>query len=95
VADPPTLLRLRAEMKVPGLAWLQFEVMPVPEGTLLVQTAFFEPRGLPGLLYWYAFYPAHMFIFSNLCARLAERAESFSRALPTQQGRAELGDGRS
>jgi hypothetical protein len=75
-AVPPSLLRLRAEMKVPGRAWLQFEATPTSDGTLLVQTAFFEPRGLFGLLYWWSFYPAHRFIFSNLIARLGARAEN-------------------
>jgi len=74
-AEPPSLLRLRAEMRVPGRAWLQFEARPAEGGTLLVQTAFFEPRGLFGLLYWYSLYPVHQLIFSNLIARLAARAE--------------------
>jgi hypothetical protein len=55
----PGLLRLRAEMKVPGRAWLQYEVMPAEGGSRLVQTAFFEPKGLPGLAYWYVLYPVH------------------------------------
>jgi len=76
VAEQPSLLRLRAEMKVPGRAWLQFEARPAPGGTLLVQTAFFEPRGLYGLFYWYSLYPIHQLIFSNLIARLAARAEA-------------------
>jgi hypothetical protein len=75
-AEPPGLLRLRAEMKVPGRAWLQFEARPAPEGTVLVQTAFFEPRGLLGLAYWYTLYPVHQVIFSKLIARLAARAEA-------------------
>ncbi len=59
--EPGRLLRLRAEMKVPGKAWLQFEVT-VPEGDsrpLLTQTAFFAPKGLSGLAYWYLLYPLH------------------------------------
>jgi len=73
--EPGRLLRLRAEMKVPGLAWLQFEVEPDPErGTRLTQTAFFAPRGLAGLLYWYGLYPAHAAVFSGLIDRLAARA---------------------
>jgi len=71
----PGLLRLRAEMKVPGRAWLQFEVMPLDGGTRsrLVQTAFFEPKGLPGLAYWYALYPVHGLIFRGMVRVLAER----------------------
>jgi hypothetical protein len=56
--EPNHLLRLRAEMKVPGKAWLQFQVTPAEEGQiLLTQTAFFAPKGLFGWLYWYALYP--------------------------------------
>jgi hypothetical protein len=71
----PGLLRLRAEMKVPGRAWLQYEVVPVGDGTRsrLVQTAFFEPKGLPGLAYWYALYPVHGLIFRGMVRVLAER----------------------
>jgi hypothetical protein len=48
----PSLLRLRAELKVPGKAWLQFEAVPEEGGTRLVQTAFFAPTGLLGWSYW-------------------------------------------
>ncbi len=70
------LLRLRAEMKVPGRAWLQYEVTPLDGGTRsrLVQTAFFEPKGLPGLAYWYALYPVHGLIFRGMVRTLARRA---------------------
>lgn len=64
------LLRLRAEMKVPGRAWLEFRVEPIDAGTSrLSQTAFFAPRGLSGLLYWYFLYPIHAVIFSGLVKR--------------------------
>jgi uncharacterized protein YbjT (DUF2867 family) len=73
--EPDHLLRLRAEMKVPGKAWLQFELLPVLPGKLLVaQTAFFEPKGLTGLLYWYMLYPIHGFIFSGLIRRILQLA---------------------
>ena len=62
-------------MRLPGRAWLQFEARPAAEGTQLVQTAFFEPRGLAGLLYWWSLYPVHQLIFSSLIARLGARAE--------------------
>ncbi len=55
----PVLLRLRAEMKVPGRAWLQYEVTETATGSRITQTAFFEPKGLSGLLYWYLLLPAH------------------------------------
>jgi len=73
--EPEHLLRLRAEMKVPGKAWLQFQATPHPEGqTLLTQTAFFAPKGLLGWLYWYALYPLHGLIFSGLIDQIAQRA---------------------
>jgi len=69
------LLRLRAEMKLPGLAWLQFESVPQPDGeSMLVQSAFFEPKGLAGLLYWYALYPMHALIFSGMARNLVRHA---------------------
>ena len=71
---PGRLLRLRAEMKVPGRAWLQFETLPRAGGALLVQTAYFAPKGLPGLLYWYSLYPVHGAIFSGMIAALAAAA---------------------
>ncbi len=64
-------LLLRAEMKLPGKAWLQFEALPYGEGqTRLVQTAFFAPKGLSGLAYWYLLYPIHSLIFSGLIRKL-------------------------
>lgn len=77
--EPGRLLRLHAEMKVPGRAWLQFRAEPLNGNqTQLIQTAFFAPRGLFGLLYWYALYPFHGFIFSRLIRKLAERAEALA-----------------
>ncbi len=74
-------LRLRAEMKVPGRAWLLFEARPQGgEKTLLQQTAFFAPKGLSGLLYWYLLYPVHRLIFSGLIRNLAAQAEQLSLA---------------
>jgi uncharacterized protein YbjT (DUF2867 family) len=73
--DPPTLLRLRAEMKVPGRAWLQFEAVPEDDSTRLIQTAIFEPIGLGGQLYWNALYPIHRIMFSGLVKRIAKLAE--------------------
>jgi uncharacterized protein YbjT (DUF2867 family) len=70
------LLRLRAEMKMPGRAWLQFKVELLEDNqTRLSQTAFFAPKGLFGLLYWYGLYPIHSWIFSSLIKRLGERSE--------------------
>jgi hypothetical protein len=74
-AEPGRLVRLRAEMKVPGRAWLEFEALPADGGARLVQTAFFAPRGLGGHAYWWALYPVHAVIFSALARRIAARAE--------------------
>ena len=74
--EPNRMMRLRAEMKVPGRAWLEFQTRKHVDGrTLLVQTAFFAPKGLPGLLYWYGFYPVHALIFSGMIRKVAFRAE--------------------
>jgi uncharacterized protein YbjT (DUF2867 family) len=73
--EPDVMLLLRAEMKVPGRAWLQFQAREQEGGrTLITQTAFFAPRGLWGLVYWYALYPIHQLIFSGMIRRLAARA---------------------
>jgi uncharacterized protein YbjT (DUF2867 family) len=72
---PPTLLRLRAEMKLPGRAWLEFRVLPEgPSACRIVQRALFDARGLPGLLYWYSLYPVHRVIFSGLVRAIGRRA---------------------
>jgi hypothetical protein len=73
--EPERRIRLRAEMRVPGRAWLEFEARAQPNGqTLLLQTAFFEPKGLLGLLYWYGLYPIHSLIFSGLARQIARQA---------------------
>jgi hypothetical protein len=68
---PDALLRLRAEMRLPGRAWLQFELEPEPGGTRLRQTAIFEPRGLAGLAYWYGLYPVHRLVFAGMLRGIA------------------------
>ncbi|MEI6604644.1 MAG: SDR family oxidoreductase [Verrucomicrobiota bacterium] len=74
--EPDRLLRLRAEMKVPGKAWLQFQAQGRDGGlTLLSQTAFYAPKGLMGWLYWYLLYPVHALIFSGMIREIAVRAE--------------------
>jgi hypothetical protein len=64
--EPDRRLRLAAEMKVPGRAWLEFEVVPQGSGSLLRQTALFDPIGLWGQLYWFALYPLHQFVFARM-----------------------------
>jgi uncharacterized protein YbjT (DUF2867 family) len=73
--EPDRLLRLRAEMKLPGRAWLQFEVVPDSRGSVLTQTAVFDPIGLAGLIYWYALLPLHKFMFHGMLRSVA-RASS-------------------
>jgi len=85
---PGRSIRLRAEMKVPGRAWLQFEARPLGPGTSeLVQTAFFAPKGLFGLIYWYALYPMHALIFSGLAREVAKRAVTLAGAGRAPGGR--------
>lgn len=72
--DRPRLLRLRAEMRLPGRAWLQFAVEPTPAGSRLVQTASFDPDGIAGYAYWYVLLPIHLPIFRGMVRNLAERA---------------------
>ncbi len=69
------MLRLRAEMKLPGRAWLEFEVKPSEEGSRIQQTVVFDPLGLAGLLYWYAIYPLHALVFRGLLAGIARAAQ--------------------
>ncbi len=79
--EPGRLVRLRAEMRVPGRAWLEFQSLAQPDGTtVLTQTAFFDPKGLPGLLYWYLLYPIHRLIFSGLIRKLAVQAAASAPA---------------
>lgn len=70
---PEKLLRLRAEMKLPGLAWLEFglEVDEETGGTILTQVAIFAPRGLFGQLYWWAVWPMHGLVFPSMAKSLA------------------------
>jgi hypothetical protein len=74
--EPPHRLRLRAEMKVPGKAWLEWDVEPIDGGSRLVQTALFAPIGLTGHLYWNMLYPVHRFIFSDMVAAIVRDAEA-------------------
>jgi uncharacterized protein YbjT (DUF2867 family) len=72
-------LNLVAEMKVPGRAWLQFEVEPNVRGSVIRQTAIFDPAGLGGLVYWYALYPIHRWIFNGMLQSIATTAERSAR----------------
>lgn len=73
--EPNRLLCLRAEMRLPGRAWLQFEVEPTPGGSRIRQTAIFDPLGLSGLVYWYALWPLHELIFRGMLRGIVRAAE--------------------
>jgi len=76
--EPNKLLRLKAEMKLPGRAWLEFEVVAPTENsptTSLRQSAVFDPKGLSGLLYWYGIYPLHVMIFKGMLRNILRFAE--------------------
>ena len=72
--EKPSLFRLRAEMKLPGQAWLQWEAKREKDKTRLIQAALFQPRGFLGWLYWYGAYPIHAFIFDALIDAIAVEA---------------------
>lgn len=77
--QPGRKLLLYAEMKVPGRAWLEFEVTPEPGGGCSIrQTALFDPLGLLGLAYWYSLYPLHQLIFAGMLREIGARAQSES-----------------
>jgi hypothetical protein len=60
------LLRLAAEMRLPGRAWLQFEIEANGSGSVVRQTAIFDPVGVLGQTYWYLLYPMHRFVFAGM-----------------------------
>lgn len=74
------LLRLSAELGLPGRGWLEFEIKPAEDGngSIIRQTAEFDPVGLKGLLYWYGSSPAHTLIFQGMLNRIKESAEAIS-----------------
>ena len=76
------LLRLRAEMRVPGLAWLELRVEDDDSDapTTFAQRALFHPKGLPGQLYWWAVYPFHGIVFGGMQRNIARAAETAERA---------------
>ena len=61
-------------MKCPGRAWLEFEVTPCEDGSVIRQTAIFDPVGLSGILYWYGVYPLHLMVFAGMLRNLARAA---------------------
>jgi hypothetical protein len=81
--EPHRLLRLAAEMKLPGRAWLEFAVSGDSGGSTIHQTASFDPHGLLGRAYWHAVYPLHQIVFGGMLRRIAAAAVT----APTQKTR--------
>jgi uncharacterized protein YbjT (DUF2867 family) len=91
--DSPRLLRLLAEMRMPGRGWLQYELRPQGDATLVRQTAIFDAKGLLGRLYWYAIAPLHHFVFNGILEGIDTRCRELiegenSCPLPGEYGRA-------
>jgi hypothetical protein len=82
--EPAKRLRLQAEMKLPGRAWLEFEVTAVDHGSTIRQTAIFDPVGLMGLLYWYGVYPLHQWVFAGMLRNIG-RATAKPPTLPAEK----------
>jgi uncharacterized protein YbjT (DUF2867 family) len=80
--EPGRLVRLSAELGLPGRGWLEFEVEPADDGkgSIIRQTAEFDPVGVKGLLYWYGSSPAHTLIFSGMLNRIKQAAEAQARS---------------
>ena len=74
--EPGRLLRLAAEMRLPGRAWLQFEVTGQSGGSQIRQTALFDPVGLAGLIYWYALWFIHQMVFAGMLRSLVREAKA-------------------
>ena len=79
---PPTLLRLRAEMRMPGRAWLEFRIEPLPDGgSRLHQRAVYWPRSFAGHAYWWSVAPFHAFVFPPMVRHIAERGEAIAAGM--------------
>jgi len=80
--EPDRRLLLAAEMKLPGRAWLEYEVQPRDGGATIRQTAIYDPIGLAGLAYWYGIYPLHQLVFAGTLRGIARAA---AQGAPSQQ----------
>ncbi len=74
--EPYRLLRLFAEMRLPGRAWLQFEVAPDDSGSVIRQIIMFDPVGVSGLAYWYLLFPIHKLVFMGMLKGIAREIQS-------------------
>ncbi len=77
--EPGRRVKLHAEMRLPGRAWLEFEVSPHDQGSEIRQTAEFDPIGLAGLLYWYGLWPLHSYVFRGMIRGIAAKAARDAR----------------
>jgi len=77
------MLRLAAEMKLPGRLWLQFEVEPTERDSVVRQTTVFDPAGYVGVVYWYLLYPIHHRVFSRMLRGIQRATQRTSSAAPT------------
>lgn len=88
--EPQRRLTLDFGLKAPGSGVLEFELEPLPDGTTrLTETAYWHPRGIWGLAYWWVLVPAHLFIFRGMTAAMARRAERAAAAAAAGTGRAD------
>jgi hypothetical protein len=76
----PRHLRLSAEMRLPGRAWLEFEVLKTPCGSRIRLTAIFYPIGLSGSAYWYLLFPIHRIVFSGMLKGIARAAQNVQKS---------------
>jgi hypothetical protein len=78
--DEGSLLRLRAEMRLPGLAWLELSVEPTddPHRAMFRQRALFHPRGVAGHAYWWSVWPFHGIVFGGMQRNIAKAAEALT-----------------
>jgi uncharacterized protein YbjT (DUF2867 family) len=81
--EPNRKITLAAEMKLPGRAWLDFEVEPTKTGSIIRETAIFDPAGLSGLLYWYLSFPLHQWIFAGMLRGIAAATVRLDQGLGT------------
>lgn len=73
--EPDRLLRLIADKKIPGHAWLEFEITRDATGCVIRQTASFDPVGLLGRAYWYTAFPFHQFVFRGMLQGIAKMSQ--------------------
>ncbi len=89
--EPDAHLRLRAEMKLPGYAWLEWTLTQAPDGAAtMTQKARYIPRGLFGRAYWYVLVPFHAILFPRLAQRIIEEAEASRHDEPPVAAGADL-----